>query len=447
MTSPETSGTPGNRPTYVPEAEVVDLCSDLIRFDTTNYGNGRSEGERVAAEYVAAKLDEVGIESTIYESEPGRATLVAHWEGEDTSADPLLVHGHLDVVPADPKDWKVDPFAGEIFDGCVWGRGAVDMKDFDAMVLSVVRARQRAGVKPRRPVRLVFTADEEAGGIYGARWLVENHPDTVADCTEGIGEVGGFSITVKDDLRLYLIETAERGMSWMRLKARGTAGHGSMVNHDNAVTNLVSAVTRLGNHQWPLRITPTVRQFLDELSEVLGVELDPEDMAGTLATLGSFSRMFGATLRNTANPTMLNAGYKVNVIPGDAEAHVDGRFLPGYEDEFFATVDELLGDKVTRETVVEDVALETEFSGSLVEAMKACLRAEDPQSLTAPLLMSAGTDAKSWSRLGIRCFGFAPLQLPPDLDFLGMFHGIDERVPTTSLEFGSRVLDRFFDQA
>jgi acetylornithine deacetylase/succinyl-diaminopimelate desuccinylase-like protein len=443
MTSPTTS----RRPEYTPEAEVVDLCSELIRIDTTNYGNGKSNGERGAAEYVGAKLDEVGIESTIYESEPGRATLVAHWEGEDTSADPLLVHGHLDVVPADPKDWKVDPFAGEIFDGCVWGRGAVDMKDFDAMVLSVVRARQRAGVKPRRPVRLVFTADEEAGGGLGAQWLVDNHPDMVADCTEGIGEVGGFSITVKDDLRLYLIETGEKGLAWMRLKARGTAGHGSMVNDDNAVTNLVQAITRLGSHEWPLRLTPTVRQFLDELSGVLGVELDPQDMRSTLATLGSFSRMFGATLRNTANPTMLNAGYKVNVIPGEAEAHVDGRFLPGYEEEFFATVDELLGDKVTREMVVHDLALETEFSGGLVEAMKACLAAEDPQSRTAPLLMSGGTDAKAWSRLGVRCFGFAPLQLPPELDFMGMFHGINERVPTTALEFGSRVLDRFFDQA
>jgi acetylornithine deacetylase/succinyl-diaminopimelate desuccinylase-like protein len=443
MTSPTTS----TRPEYTPEAEVVDLCSELIRIDTTNYGNGKSNGERVAAEYVAAKLDEVGIESTIYESEPGRATLVAHWEGEDASADPLLVHGHLDVVPADPKDWKVDPFAGEIFDGCVWGRGAVDMKDFDAMVLSVVRARQRAGVKPRRPVRLVFTADEEAGGGLGAQWLVDNHPDMVADCTEGIGEVGGFSITVKDDLRLYLIETGEKGLAWMRLKARGTAGHGSMVNDDNAVTNLVQAITRLGSHKWPLRMTPTVRQFLDELSGVLGVELDPQDMRSTLATLGSFSRMFGATLHNTANPTMLNAGYKVNVIPGEAEAHVDGRFLPGYEEEFFATVDELLGDKVTREMVVHDLALETEFSGGLVEAMKACLAAEDPQSRTAPLLMSGGTDAKAWSRLGVRCFGFAPLQLPPELDFMGMFHGINERVPTASLEFGSRVLDRFFDQA
>jgi acetylornithine deacetylase/succinyl-diaminopimelate desuccinylase-like protein len=432
---------------YDADADVVRLCSELIRIDTTNYGNGKSAGERRAAEYVAEQLAAVGIESQIYESEPGRANVVARWEGEESSADPLLVHGHLDVVPADAKDWKIDPFAGELADGCVWGRGAVDMKDFDAMVLSVVRARTRAGVRPRRPVQLVFTADEEAGSVYGAHWLVDNHPDGIADCTEGIGEVGGFSVTIKDDLRLYLVETAEKGLAWMRLKARGTAGHGSMVNDDNAVTNLVQAVTRLGTHEWPIQVTTPVRQFLDELSDVLGVELDPDDMAGTTRQLGSFARMFGATLRNSTNPTMLNAGYKVNVIPGDAEAHVDGRFLPGHEDEFFAKVDELIGDQVTREMVVHDNALETEFSGGLVEAMKSCLAAEDPQSRVAPYLMSGGTDAKAWSRLGIRCFGFSPLQLPPDLDFMGMFHGIDERVPVTALEFGCRVLDRFFDQA
>ena len=432
---------------YDADADVVRLCSELIRIDTTNYGNGKSVGERRAAEYVAEQLAEVGIESQIYESEPGRANVVARWEGEDSSADPLLVHGHLDVVPADAKDWKIDPFAGELADGCVWGRGAVDMKDFDAMVLSVVRARTRAGVRPRRPVQLVFTADEEAGSVYGAHWLVDNHPDGIADCTEGIGEVGGFSVTIKDDLRLYLVETAEKGLAWMRLKARGTAGHGSMVNDDNAVTNLVQAVTRLGTHEWPIQVTTPVRQFLDELSDVLGVELDPDDMAGTTRQLGTFARMFGATLRNSTNPTMLNAGYKVNVIPGDAEAHVDGRFLPGHEDEFFAKVDELIGDQVTREMVVHDNALETEFSGGLVEAMKSCLAAEDPQSRVAPYLMSGGTDAKAWSRLGIRCFGFSPLQLPPDLDFMGMFHGIDERVPVTALGFGCRVLDRFFDQA
>lgn len=431
---------------YAPEAEAVRLCSELIRIDTTNYGNGKSVGERRAAEYVAEQLAEVGIESQIYESEPGRANLVARWEGADPSAEPLLVHGHLDVVPADSRDWKVDPFSGELADGCIWGRGAVDMKDFDAMVLSVVRARARAGAKPRRPIQLVFTADEEAGSVYGAHWLVDNHPDGIADCREGIGEVGGFSITVRDDLRLYLVETAEKGLAWMRLKARGAAGHGSMVQEDNAVTALTAAVTRLGEYQWPVEVTTTVQRFLDELADA-GIELDLHDPQSSVHQLGSFARMFGATIRNVTNPTMLNAGYKVNVVPAEAEAHVDGRFLPGHEEEFFAKVDELIGDKVTRELVVHDKALETEFAGGLVDAMRSCLSAEDPAAQAVPYLMSGGTDAKAWSRLGIKCFGFSPLQLPPELDFMAMFHGVDERVPVTALEFGCRVLDRFLDEA
>ncbi len=431
---------------YAPEAEVVRLCTELIRIDTTNYGNGRSVGERRAAEYVAEQLAEVGIESRIFESEPGRANLVARWEGADPGAGPLLVHGHLDVVPADSRDWKVDPFSGELADGCIWGRGAVDMKDFDAMVLAVVRARARAGVRPRRPLQLVFTADEEAGSVYGAHWLVDNHPDGIADCREGIGEVGGFSITVRDDLRLYLVETAEKGLAWMRLKARGAAGHGSMVQNDNAVTALTAAVTRLGEYDWPVEVTTTVQRFLNELAAA-GIELDLHDPQGSVHQLGSFARMFGATIRNVTNPTMLNAGYKVNVVPGEAEAHVDGRFLPGHQEEFFAKVDELIGDKVTRELVVHDKALETEFAGGLVDAMRSCLSAEDPAAQAVPYLMSGGTDAKAWSRLGIKCFGFSPLQLPPDLDFMAMFHGIDERVPVTALEFGCRVLDRFLDDA
>jgi acetylornithine deacetylase/succinyl-diaminopimelate desuccinylase-like protein len=432
-----------------PDAEVVEICRDLIRIDTSNYGDAQGPGERGAAEYVAQLLAEAGLEPQLYESEPQRTSVVARWEGADPSAPPLLVHGHLDVVPAVAADWSVHPFGGEIKDGCVWGRGAVDMKDFDAMVLSVLRARARGGRPPRRPVVLVFTADEEAGGRKGAHWLVEKHPDVLEGCTEAIGEVGGYSVTVRDDLRLYLVQTAERGMAWMRLKAKGTAGHGSLRNPDNAVTELAEAVARIGRHEWPLRITPSVQAFLDEASEALGVDLDPNagDVEQNLARLGTIARMIGATLRNTANPTMLDAGYKVNVIPGEATAAVDGRFVPGGDEEFLATIDELIGDKITREMINFDSAPETEFAGALVEAMKSSLVAEDPGARAVPYLMFGGTDAKAWDRLGITCFGFAPLRLPPDLDFVGMFHGIDERVPTESLKFGARVLDRFLDQA
>ncbi|MEV4740714.1 M20/M25/M40 family metallo-hydrolase [Streptomyces sp. NPDC049555] len=427
------------------EDEVVDLCRDLIRIDTSNYGDHSGPGERRAAEYVAEKLAEVGLEPQIIESHPGRASTVARIEGTDPSRPALLIHGHTDVVPADAGDWTHHPFSGEIADGCVWGRGAVDMKDMDAMTLAVVRDRLRSGRRPSRDIVLAFLADEEAGGVFGARHLVDNHRDLFDGVTEAIGEVGGFSFMVNEDLRLYLIETAQKGMHWMRLTVDGTAGHGSMTNKDNAITELCEAVARLGRHEFPVRVTKTVRAFLDELSDALGIPLDPEDMETTLATLGGIAKMIGTTLRNSAAPTMLGAGYKVNVIPGQATAHVDGRFLPGYEEEFLADLDRILGPRVRREDVHADKALETSFDGRLVEAMQSSLRAEDPIARAVPYMLSGGTDAKSFDDLGIRCFGFAPLQLPPELDFAGMFHGVDERVPVDGLKFGVRVLDRFLD--
>ncbi|WP_340381932.1 M20/M25/M40 family metallo-hydrolase [Streptomyces sp. SS7] len=427
------------------EDEVVDLCRDLIRIDTSNYGDHSGPGERKAAEWVAEKLAEVGLEPQIFESHPGRASTVARIEGEDPSRPALLIHGHLDVVPANAVDWTHHPFSGEVTDGCVWGRGAVDMKDMDAMTLAVVRDRMRSGRKPPRDVVLAFLADEEAGGLYGARHLVDRHRGLFDGVTEAISEVGGFSFTVNEERRLYLIQTAEKGMHWMKLTVAGTAGHGSMIHKDNAITELSEAVARLGRHTFPVRVTKTTRAFLDELGDALGTELDPEDMQSTLARLGGIAKLIGATLSNTANPTQLGAGYKVNVIPGEATAHVDGRFLPGYEEEFLADLDRLIGPNVRREDVHSDKALETSFDGALVEAMQSALLAEDPTAKAVPYMLSGGTDAKSFDDLGIRGFGFAPLKLPPELDFAGMFHGVDERVPVDGLKFGVRVLDRFID--
>ncbi|WP_405087558.1 M20/M25/M40 family metallo-hydrolase [Microbispora sp. NBC_01389] len=423
------------------EDEVVELCRDLIRIDSVNAGDNAGPGEREAAEYVAGKLAEVGLEPRILESDKGRANVVARVEGADPGRDALLLHGHLDVVPFDAADWTHHPLSGEVADGCVWGRGAVDMKDMDAMILAVVRRRLREGRRPPRDVVLVFTADEEAGGHYGAQWLADRRPELFEGCTEAVGEVGGFSVTTAKG-RLYLIEAAEKGIAWMRLTAKGRAGHGSMLNGDNAVTELAEAVGRIGRHKWPVRLTPTVQAFFEE---VFGTEVRAEDAEAAVATLGPLARMIGATLQNTANPTMLQAGYKANVIPQAATAHVDGRFLPGYEDEFFQTVDELLGPNVTREFVYHDVAVETPFKGPLVKAMADALHEEDPGSRVVPYTLSGGTDLKAFSRLGISGYGFAPLRLPEDLDFSGMFHGIDERVPVDSLQFGVRVLDRFLE--
>ncbi|MGW2633305.1 M20/M25/M40 family metallo-hydrolase [Streptomyces chattanoogensis] len=433
--------------TVTGEDEVVDLCRDLIRIDTSNYGDHSGPGERAAAEYVAEKLAEVGLEPQIFESHKGRASTVARIEGEDRSRPALLIHGHTDVVPANADDWTHHPFSGEIADGCVWGRGAVDMKDMDAMTLAVVRDRLRTGRKPPRDIVLAFLADEEAGGTYGARFLVDKHPELFEGVTEAISEVGGFSFTVNEQVRLYLIETAQKGMHWMKLTVDGNAGHGSMIHKDNAITELSEAVGRLGRYEFPVRVTKTLRSFLDQLGDALGTELDPENMDATLARLGGIAKLIGASLRNTANPTQLGAGYKVNVIPGQATAHVDGRFLPGYEEEFLADLDRLLGPRVKREDVHADKALETTFDGALVEAMQSALQAEDPIARAVPYMLSAGTDAKSFDDLGIRGFGFAPLKLPPELDFAGMFHGVDERVPVDGLKFGVRVLDRFIDQS
>jgi acetylornithine deacetylase/succinyl-diaminopimelate desuccinylase-like protein len=431
---------------YDPAGEVVELCRDLIRMDTSNYGNDDGPGERKAAEHVATLLDEVGIESRLYESRPGRTSLLARVEGSDSDRAPLLIHGHLDVVPAAAEDWQVDPFSGEIQDGYLWGRGTVDMKDFDAMALSVVRARVRAGQLPARPLVLCFTADEEAGGALGAKFLVDEHRDELADCTEAIGEVGGFSTTVRGR-RLYLVEAAEKGMAWLRLTARGRAGHGSMINHENAVTELATAVARMGAHEWPVRLTPTMEVLLATVAELAGTEATPENAESLIEEFGGAARMLGAVIRNTLNPTMLDAGYKVNVIPTEATAHVDGRFLPGFEDEFFATLAELCGENVTHEFISHQQPFEMPYDGELVDAMTRSLLAEDPDALVAPFLMSGGTDAKHFTKLGMRAYGFTPLRLPGDLDFTALFHGVDERVPTDALEFGARVFDRFLDLA
>jgi acetylornithine deacetylase/succinyl-diaminopimelate desuccinylase-like protein len=423
--------------------EVVDLCRDLIRIDTTNTGdNATSVGERAAAEYVAEKLAEVGLAPQLVESVPGRASVVARVPGTDPSRNALLVHGHLDVVPAEPGEWSVHPFSGELRDGYLWGRGAIDMKDFDAMALAVVRQWQRTGVRPERDIVLAFTADEEAGSEYGARFLVDQHPDLLGGCTEAIGEVGGYSFTVSDDLRLYLVQTAEKGMSWLRMHARGRPGHGSMLHDDNAVTALCEAVARLGRHRFPVEVTPTVRAFLEQLAEALGIPLDPDDPELAIAKLGPIANFIGATIRNTANPTRLAAGYKDNVIPSRATATIDCRTLPGHEEAFLEQLREVVGQELEIEYIQHQPALETSFDGALVDAMSAALRAEDPAARAVPYMMSGGTDAKAFSKLGIRHFGFAPLRLPPDLNFAALFHGIDERVPVEGLQFGVRVLDR-----
>ena len=424
-----------------PAGETVEICRNIIRIDTSNYGSGDAKGERRAAEYVAGLIEEVGLATTVLESAPGRANVFARIEGTDPSADALLVHGHLDVVPAIAADWSVDPFGGEIRDGMIWGRGAVDMKDMDAMMISVLRHMVRTGDRPRRDIVFGFFADEEAGMVYGSHWIAEHHRGLFDGVTDAISEVGGYSATI-GGRRAYLLQTAEKGLMWLRLNAQGTAGHGSQINDDNPVTRLSRALANIGEHQWPVELTKTTRAFLDSVTELTGVEFDPQNPQRLLAELGSVARFVGATLQTTANPTMLEAGYKVNVIPGSAQAGLDVRYLPGQREIVLAKLAELAGDGVSFEFESDDIALEVPFSGTVVDAMVDALHAEDPEAVVLPYMLSGGTDNKSLDPLGITGYGFVPLRLPDELDFPSMFHGVDERVPTDSLEFGSRVLHR-----
>jgi acetylornithine deacetylase/succinyl-diaminopimelate desuccinylase-like protein len=431
--------------------DVVDVVSRLIRFDTTNTGDPETtRGEAECAQWVAEQLADAGYQPEYLESgAPGRGNVFARLEGADRSRGALLIHGHLDVVPAEPSEWSVHPFSGAIEDGYVWGRGAVDMKDMVGMMIVVARQLKRARIVPPRDLVFAFLADEEHGGHYGAKWLVANRPDLFDGVTEAIGEVGGFSLTVPraggGERRLYLIETAEKGIQWMRLTARGRAGHGSMVNDQNAVTTIAEAVARVGRHQFPLVLTDTVVEFLAAISEETGITFDTEsaDLEGAVEKLGPMARMLNAVLRDTANPTMLKAGYKANVIPATAEAVLDCRVLPGRQEAFLAEIDELLGPDVSREWIRDLPSYHTTFDGDLVDAMNAAVLAVDPDGRTVPYMLSGGTDAKSFARLGIRCFGFSPLRLPPDLDFSSLFHGVDERVPIDALRFGTEVLAHF----
>ncbi|MGV9288926.1 M20/M25/M40 family metallo-hydrolase [Streptomyces sp. NPDC003719] len=424
------------------QREVVDLCAELIRFDTSN----PTSDERACAEWVVARLAEVGIDSQLVESAPGRANVVARIPGTDPRRGALLVHGHLDVVPADAAEWRVPPFSGEIRDGYLWGRGAIDMKDTVAVMLATARHFARTGARPAREIVLAFLADEEAGGKFGAHWLVEHRPELFAGVTEAIGEGGGFSYALDDTRRLYPIENAQRGMAWMELTATGRAGHGSSPNDENAVTDLAESLTRIGRHTFPVRLIEPVRALLAEAARLQGVDidLDAEDLDAELSKLGHVADFMQVVLRNSANPTMFAAGYQTNVIPGRATARVDGRFLPGHEQELIDAIDALLLPSVSREWVNHDISMETTFDGPLVDAMCAAVRAEDPDGHPVPYCNPGGTDAKAFTGLGIRCFGFKGLKLPADLDYGRLFHGVDERVPLDGLRFGVRVMTRLW---
>jgi len=422
------------------EKDAVEICRGLIRIDTTNFGGNKGAGELEAARYVAELFDEVGLDAQIYESAPGRANVVLRIPGSDPSLPALIVHGHLDVVPAIAEDWSVDPFGAEVIDGMIWGRGAVDMKNMDAMIIAAIRHLHREKISPRRDLIIAFFADEEAGGDYGSGWMVQNHPEVFAGAEEAISEVGGFSVDI-NGRRAYMLQTAEKGIAWLKLTAQGMAGHGSQINSDNAVTTLAGAVHRIGEYQWPLSYTKTTLSLLEQVAELTGLEFDQQNPQPLLEAMGNVSRFVGATLQNTANPSALQAGYKHNVIPGQAEALIDCRTLPDEHEATLEKLAELAGEGVELSMVHEQDSLEVPFAGTLVDTMVKSLLDEDPDAIVLPYMLSGGTDNKWLATIGITGYGFAPLQLPAELDFTGMFHGVDERVPVDAIKFGVKVLE------
>jgi acetylornithine deacetylase/succinyl-diaminopimelate desuccinylase-like protein len=419
--------------------ETARIAQDLIRFDTSNYGSGKSNGETEAAEYLGALLEGLGLKTTYVDAASTRTSVVARVAGANPDLPALVVHGHTDVVPADPANWSVDPFGGEVKDGMLWGRGAVDMKNMDAMMIGALTDILGVGGQPNRDLVIAFFSDEENGGVFGSHYLAKNSPELFAGATEAISEVGGYSITLGEQ-RAYLLQTGEKALIWIKLIARGTAAHGSRVMHDNAVTKLAEAVAKIGRLEWPIQLTETTEQLVGELARILGTDpqqVGPEEI---ILSTGSAAGFMQASLRTTTNPTVLNAGYKHNVIPDSAEALIDIRCLADEEESVLARVRELIGDQIEIEILHQDIGLDAPFQGPLVDAMVGSLQTADPGSTVLPYLLSGGTDNKALSTLGITGYGFAPLQLPADLDFPAMFHGVDERVPLDALVFGRRVL-------
>lgn len=415
------------------------IAQELIRFDTTNYGEGRSNGETDAAEYLGALLEDLGLTTEYVDAATGRTSVLARVPGRDPSKPALVVHGHTDVVPADPTNWSVDPFGGTVRDGMLWGRGAVDMKNMDAMIVAALQDILGSGRQPERDLVVAFFSDEENGGVFGSHYVVDHRPDLFEGATEAISEVGGYSVHL-NGRRSYLLQTGEKALVWIKLVARGTAAHGSRVIRDNAVTKLARAVAAIGSREWPVQLTATTEQLLGELARIMGVDperVGPDELVLSTGTAAGFIQ---ATLRTTSNPTLLKAGYKHNVIPDTAEALVDIRTLAGDEDAVLEEIRGLVGDDIEIVVMHRDIGLENTFDGPLVEAMVSALGAHDPGAPVLPYLLSGGTDNKALAKLGIRGYGFAPLQLPPELDFPAMFHGVDERVPLDALVFGRRVL-------
>jgi acetylornithine deacetylase/succinyl-diaminopimelate desuccinylase-like protein len=425
--------------------DAQEMLQALLRIDTTNPpGN-----ERPAAEYLQSKLEAVGLEPTLLESAPGRASLVCRHAGTG-EAEPLLLAAHLDVVEAHVESWTRAPFAAEIADGCLWGRGAIDMKHMAAMSAAILRRLARDRVTLARDVIFAAVADEEAGCDHGSRFLVDEYPDLVR-AEYALGEVGGFSLHLAGST-YYPVQVAEKGVCWIRARVRGTPGHGSMPRADSAVVKLGELIARLGKTRLPVHATATVRDFLQAVASrqpalarpLLRILTHPRLLGRLLAVVPdqALARSFAPLLSNTAAPTVVQAGSKVNVIPGVAEVLIDGRTLPGQEDaDLLRELGAVLGPEVELEVIKSMPPVTTEpVSSPLFDIIKRQINRREPDAVVVPYMSPGFSDAKHFSRLGARWYGFAPVKLEPGMRFADMFHGNDERIPLAGLHWGVELL-------
>ncbi len=431
------------------EHEALEFVRALIRIESINTGSPDTigDGETRAARLVQERLEDAGIATTFVEPVPGRGSVIARLSGTDPEAGALIVHAHLDVVPVDEREWTRPPFGAVVEDGILYGRGAVDMKDFAGVILAVAREFARSGTRPRRDLIFAFLADEEAGGRWGASWIVDNRPDLLTGATEAISEVGGFSVPFAGSRRAYLLATAEKGVGGAVLTAHGEAGHASRPRHDDPVVRLASAVARIGAHRFPVVRTPALERFLEVFGAERGVTFTDDDLDAQLDDIGFLGRVIAASARQTVAPTVLRAGDKSNIIPATAQASLDLRALPDREHELREQILRLAGDEV-EVTWSESLApiaspLDTRFQSVIARSVAA----EDPSGVVVPYLLPASTDNKHFARLGVFGYGFVPLRVPDEFDVYGQFHAADECVPVESLHFSARTTARILRDA
>jgi acetylornithine deacetylase/succinyl-diaminopimelate desuccinylase-like protein len=420
----------------------AELLQKLIRFDTTNPpGN---EGECV--KYINDLLTDAGFKTMILAKDSKRPNLITRLQGRG-DVPPLMLYGHVDVVTTAGQQWKHPPFAGNIVDGWVWGRGTLDMKGGIAMMLAAFLRAHAEGIKPAGDIIFTAVSDEEHGGNYGAKYLVENHKEQFKDIRYAIGEFGGFTFYVGQQ-RFYLIQVSEKQVCWMKAVLRGASGHGSLPIRGGATAQLAKVLQQVEQHRLPVHMTPVVRQMLetmvsavpDPTKSMLDQLLEPESTDKVLDQLGPQKLLFDALLHNTVNVTTIHGGGKVNVIPGEIVFELDGRLLPGYTpDDIKAELQHLIGEKIAFEITQYDPN-PAEPDMGLFNTLSDILRAADPQGIPVPFLFFATTDARFFSQLGIQTYGFLPMNLPPDFNFIQSLHATDERIPVAALEFGTKVM-------